>query len=85
MHHIMIGYHCKIRGSHSGADEYLNSSEMWGCDAVSDCVVPEILKDDSIIIIFKVKHSIHSSFFFGVLDPKVEGTLILSNVWNYAP
>jgi hypothetical protein len=57
---------------------------MWGCDAVSDCAVPEISKDDSIII-YRVKHSNHSYFFFGVLGPKVEGTLIISNVWTYAP
>lgn len=42
---------------------------MWGCDAVIDCVVPKISKDDSIT--FKVKHSNHS-YFLDCLALKVK-------------
>jgi len=53
---------------------------MWECDDVTDCVVPEISNDD--IINFKLKHS--NQLFLGLLGPKGEGVMILSNVWNCA-
>jgi hypothetical protein len=76
------GYHCKIWGSHSGADEYLT---LLGCGDVTCCWLCSSRNCEGWWCFHLQGEVLQYQLRLGLFSPKGEGTLIIWNVWNYTP